>query len=58
MGEERRGMMEQVYMMTWISSLGPRLTAVAEDSSHTQVPVWASALGVSCRRCGNKGMAG
>ena len=33
MGEERRGMMEQVCMMTWISSLGPCLTAVAEDSS-------------------------
>lgn len=32
-GKERRRTMEQVYMMTWTSSLGPRLISVAEDSS-------------------------
>lgn len=42
MGEEGRGMMEQVYMMTWTSFLGPHLISVAEDSS----PYPGSCLGL------------
>lgn len=42
MGEEGRGMMEQVYMMTWTSFLGPHLISVAEDSS----PNLGSCLGL------------